>query len=111
MRAIRRTNVISPAQLTANTDNWNPTGLSTASTIRLSTDASRNITGLVAQAAGTEITLCNVGAQDTVLVHDATSTAANRFLCPGSANFTLNANDSVRIWYDTTSSRWRVIEA
>lgn len=105
------TSDISPAQLVAGTDNWNPTGLSTARCIRLSTDASRNLTGIVAQAGGREIILSNIGTQDCVLVHDATSTAANRFLCPGSANFTLNTNDSVIIRYDSTSSRWRVIAA
>jgi hypothetical protein len=107
--AIVESGVISPAQLTANTDNWNPTGIGSASVIRLSTDASRNITGIVAQNDGTRILLCNVGAQNAVLVHDLTSTAANRFLCPGSANFTLNANDAVYIWYDTVSNRWRVV--
>jgi hypothetical protein len=106
---IRKTNVISPAQLTANTDNWNPTGLSSCSTIRFSTDAARDITGIVAQAAGTEITLINTGTQNAVLKHDVTSTAANRFLCPGAADFTLNGSDCVKIWYDSTSSRWRVI--
>lgn len=107
--AVRHTGTITPTQIAANTDNWNPTGLSTSNVIRASTDASRNLTGIVAQGAGTRILLCNVGAQDLVLVHDATSTAANRFLCPGSANFTLNANDAVYIWYDTTSARWRVV--
>jgi hypothetical protein len=45
-----------------------------------------------------------------VLIHDATSTAANRFFCPGSVNKTLNTNDSVDIWYDSSSTRWRVID-
>lgn len=105
----QRSNVISPAQLVANTDNWAPAGLATATTIRFSTDAARNITGITAQPAGTEVLLVNIGAQNAVLVHDATSTAANRFLCPGAANFTLNAGDACWIWYDTGSSRWRVI--
>lgn len=105
------TGVISPAQLTANTNNWNPTDLATSSVIRFSTDVSRNLTGITAQPSGTRITLCNIGTTDCVLVNDATSTAANRFLCPGGANFTLNGGDSVDVWYDSTSSRWRVIEA
>jgi hypothetical protein len=107
--AFQLTNIISPAQLTGNTDNWNPTGLSAAAVIRLSTDASRNITGIVAQTAGRRIRLRNVGAQNAVLIHDLTSTAANRFYCPGAANFTLNAKDSVDIEYDGTDSRWYVI--
>lgn len=101
--------VISPAQLTANTDDYNPTGLATCSTIRLSTDASRNLTGIVAQQLGTIIILNNVGSQDLVLKHDVTSTAANRFYCPNSADFTIKPNGSATIRYDGTSSRWRVI--
>lgn len=101
--------IITPTILSANTDNWAPTSLSTARIIRLSTDASRDITGITAGATGRRLLLCNVGAQNAVLKHDATSTAANRFYCPGSADFTLNANDAVEIWYDITSARWRVL--
>lgn len=103
------TGVVSPATLTANTDNWAVTGLSTAGVIRASTNASRNLTGIASPTSGQTFLLVNVGANDLVLVHDATSTAANRFLCPNSANLTLNPNDSVYVWYDNTSSRWRVI--
>lgn len=101
------TGIISPTQLAANTDNWNPTGLATAQVIRASTDASRNLTGIVAQAAGTELAIWNVGAFDLVLVHDATSTAANRFTLPGAANLTLTPGSSIRLAYDGASSRWR----
>lgn len=102
--------VISPAQLTANTDNWAPTGIEDCNVIRLSTDASRNITGLTQGWDGRVVVLENVGAQDAVLVHDATSAAANRFYCPTSANYTLKANGAVAVRYDGTSSRWRVME-
>jgi hypothetical protein len=101
---------ISPAQLTANTDNWAPTGLSGASVIRASTDASRNLTGLTGGANGRTMRLLNVGAQPLVLMHDVTSTAANRFLCPGNNNFTLGANSGCDLTYDSISSRWRVVE-
>jgi hypothetical protein len=54
----------------------------------------------------------NVGTANIItLVHDATSTAANRFFCPNSANVALRPNGWVDIWYDTTSSRWRVVGA
>lgn len=108
-QSLTETGTISPAQIVANTDNYNPTGLSTARILRLSTDASRNLTGITFQVAGRRLLLCNIGAFDLVLVHDATSTAANRFYCPGSANLTLNPNDAVEIWYDSVNSRWRVI--
>lgn len=105
--------VISPPQLTANQNNYNPTGLSTARVLRLSSDASRTITGLTAQTAGTWLALINGGAQDIVLAHNdgVNSSAANVFICPGLVNYTLNAGDSVQVWYDGTSSLWRVIAA
>jgi len=40
-------------------------------------------------------------------VHDATSTAANRFLCPGNVNLVVAANGTAEIWYDVTTARWR----
>lgn len=105
-----RVAVISPSQLIANQNDWSPTNLVTAAEIRLSTDAARDLTGITAQPSRTRITLLNVGGFNCVLKHDLTSTAANRFLCPGSVDFTLTPNKAVDIWYDTTSSRWRVID-
>lgn len=102
------TDVVSPAQITANQNNYAPSGLSTAAVLRLSTDASRNITGIAAQADRRELLIANVGAFDIVLMHDATSTAANRFYCPNDVDFTLAKDSAVRVIYDAASSRWRV---
>lgn len=101
-------NPLTPAQITADAHDYNPGGILQYAW-RLSTDASRNLTGTVNGVDGALHLLVNVGAFDLVLVHEsASSSAANRFLCPGSVDVTLNPNDSVDIWYDTTSSRWRV---
>jgi hypothetical protein len=102
--------VISPAQLTGNTNNWNPTGLATADAIRVSTDDSHDLTGIVAPAAAKTLLLVNVGDQELQLVHDATSTAANRFICPETSDLTLGEGESVWLVYDMTTARWRVIE-
>lgn len=105
--------VLSPAQLTANTDNYAPTGIQSAAVLRLSTDASRNLTGIVPTNSagnafsGRRLTIINVGAQNLVLVNNATSTEANRFLM--NANLTLNANEAVELMYDAVSSRWRCV--
>jgi hypothetical protein len=99
---------ISPTQLSANTNDWAPTGFSTASTVRLSTDASRNITGLAGGADGRVIILHNVGSFDAVLTNqDGASTSANRFQFGG--DITLTPNTSVTLRYDATSSFWRAI--
>lgn len=102
-------NVITPTQLSANTDNWNPPGLARADVIRASTDASRNLTGIVAPVVDRLLILDNIGANDLVLVHNATSTAANRFLCPGDADMTLTPDTDVWLQYDLASARWRII--
>jgi hypothetical protein len=95
---------ITPTALAGATDNWNPTGLSTASVIRISASAPVNLTGIQAQTAGTEITLVNVGANTITLVNASTSTAANQFQLK--ANISLAQWGSVRLRYDTTLSKW-----
>jgi hypothetical protein len=100
---------ITPTQLAANTNNWNPTGLGTARIIRASSDAARNLTGIVALAAGTVLSICNVGGQNIVLTHNdtANSTAANCFFLPGGASVTLGSHEAIELIYDGTDSRWR----
>lgn len=109
-----QTSALSPAQITANQNNYNPLGLDTARVLRLSVDAARTITGLAAQPSGTRLTLLNVtgGAGfDITLAHADTvnSTAANVFICPGFVGYTLARGGGVDIWYDGTSSVWRVV--
>ena len=102
------TGVISPTQITANQNDYAPTGFSTATVLRLTSDASRNITGLAGGALGRYIIIHNVGSNPIVLVNSSgSSTAANQFLF--SADITLQANQSIALRYDGTSSRWRAI--
>lgn len=100
-------NVISPASFSTNQNNFNPTGLTGACEIRLTTTAQVNITGIVAQVDGYELILTNEGNHPITLINDATSTAANRFLI--GYNYNLGSKQSIRTRYDGTVSRWRVI--
>src|SRR5690606_27079362 len=104
---------LSPAQITADQNNYAPTGINTTNVLRISTDASRNITGLVnagAHTSGRVLTIVNIGSNNIVLTNeDAASTAANRFLL--GANHTLEANQSITVIYDGTSSRWRPVHS
>ncbi len=101
---------ISPAQITATQDNYNPTGLSTASVLRLTTDTSRNITGLAGGADGRVLIIHNVGGFNLVLMDEGgTSTATNRFAL--STNQTVPPDTSVAIQYDGTTQRWRVLSS
>jgi hypothetical protein len=99
------TPALSPAQVTSDQNNYAP---GTGWFIRLSSDASRNLTGLVAGADGQVAEIWNVGANNIVLIHEsASSTAVNRFTSSTAADLTLAAGKCAELRYDTTSARWR----
>ena len=99
---------LTPSQITADQNNYAPSGSSKY--LRLSTDASRTITGLsISQVTGEEHVIINVGSQSIVLANEsASSTAANRFTNSTGADVTLSANQMADLVYDGTTSRWRV---
>lgn len=103
----------SPSQITANQNNYTA-GNAGAVILRLSSDASRNITGFAASngnVSGEVRTFINVGAQNIVLTdQDLASTDVNRFICPGAASVTLAANEAANLVYDGTTQRWRVFK-
>ena len=99
--------IITPTQITGDQNDYNPANLSTANTLRLSSDASRNITGLQGGAAGRLLLVHNVGAQNIVLKDESgSSSAANRFAL--TADMTMTPDTLVWLQYDATSLRWRL---
>ena len=101
--------VASPTQLTADVNNYAP---SNASTWRLSSDASRNITGLLSTyiMVGRILTIINVGSNNIVIQNLNTgSTSTNRIITGTGADITLTANKSSQLIYDFTTLNWRVI--
>ncbi len=106
------TGIITPATLGGgNTNDYAPTGLAAANVIRQTPEAGGTsvITGLTGGTNGRVITIHNIGAANLSFAHDATSTAANRFLLPGAATLVISQQGSATFWYDTTSSRWRLL--
>lgn len=100
---------LTPAQITANQNDYNPTGANVATYFRLDTDDVHNITGLAGGVANRIVVILNVGANDFVLTSDAAlSTAANRFRFYG-GDLRLDTNESVVLRYDGTNSKWRGI--
>lgn len=108
--------VISPAQITANQNDYQPSGGENAGLWRISSDAARNVTGLYMGSAvgvplfpgGARITLTNVGSFTITLTHeDALSVARNRFHFSTGANRALASDQSVDIFWDGTTQRWR----
>jgi hypothetical protein len=108
--AVAVTGKISPAQITADQNNYSPSGLSGARVLRLSSDAARTLTGLNGGSDGRALTLLNIGANPITLAHEsASSSAANRFSIGSSVD--LLPAQSASLWYDATSSRWRMVAA
>ncbi len=107
------TNAVTATQLTANQNNYTASdGTSSCAdrgVLRISSDATRSVTGLsCGQADGAIKSLVNVGSFDIVLANeDAGSIAANR-LAIGS-NTTLTPSSAIALRYDATSSRWRPV--
>lgn len=104
--AVNLAGTLTPAQITANQNDYTPGSLATANQLRLSTDARRNVTGLAGGSTGRLLTVLNVGTFPAVFTYeDALSAAANRF----SFGCTLGGGQCMMIQYDSTSSRWRPV--
>lgn len=108
--------ILAPAQIVASTNDYNPSGMKHAAALVITTDASRDITGLVPTTVtdatdGREITIYNAGSFNAVLKdQNASSSAANRFDL-GGADVTLQPKNSVTLRYRTTGAlnRWEVV--
>jgi hypothetical protein len=96
---------ITPAALAANTSDYNPTGLATASTLQISASAPVDLTGIAGGVDGRVLLLDNVGA-NLITLKDANagSTAANRFAF--GADYSLAAGQQVALRYRGSASRW-----
>lgn len=115
----RYDNMVTPAQITANQNNYAPTGCQGATMLRLSSDASRNITGIgyaaFTPSLGTGVNtyrldIVNVGAQNIVFTNnDAASDADKQIVTGVGGNKTITPNQSVTMLYDATSTKWRII--
>lgn len=100
---------ISPSSFSTQQDNYNPVSLATASTLRLTSTANSDVTGLSGGSDGRLIIIHNIGTTFTIVLknENSGSTAGNRFNL--SADVTLSPGNAVILQYDSTSSRWRVM--
>ncbi len=105
--------IITPPLLTANVDDYEPTGFETIGVIRQDLDANnRSISGFPAPAADDDriIGVCNINTSgfDLKFFHnDAGSLEANRILLRDAANKAIKPNETAWFWYDHISERWR----
>lgn len=100
---------ISPSQITADQDNYNPTGWDTADIVRLNFDTGgRAITGFAAWTNGRPKTLFNISGNYGYLpCEHPDSAAANRIM--GASDHIIPPYGAVLVEYDGTSSRVRVL--
>lgn len=103
--------VLTPSQIVADQNNYNPPGVDDAIVLRLSSDAARTITGLrTDKIKGRWLLLSNVGNFTISLPHNNTSSSAQfRFACPSNATFPLPSAGNVWLWYDSHSANWRIV--
>jgi hypothetical protein len=101
--------VISPTQITSDQDNYNPTGFSTATLVRLDFDTGgRAITGFAAGTDGQRITLSNISGNFGYYPGGhPDSSAGNRIITE--KDFIHFPYQSIDIVYDSTSSGWRIL--
>jgi hypothetical protein len=110
--------VITPASLAANANNYSPTDAITPSAtwasadiVRLSASTPVNITGfgLIADDSKSRKYVCNVGTQTiTLKFQDGASSSDGRILSSTGADIALTPNMGVWLYYDDTTSRYRV---
>ena len=111
---IALTGDITPAQITADQNDYAPTGHDTASVFRLASDTTRTITGIAGGADGRIIIIYNIGSSAINFAHEsASSAAANRIQIIGTNTLVLygGAFVSATFQYDATLSRWKLIAA
>ena len=106
---------ISPAALVATpteTNDYAPTGITSASFINLTCNASGSIlTGISATdiVEGTRIDICVDTGQLTINHEDTSSTAANRFDLSQDANATFRDGECFTIRYNDIIDRWQIL--
>jgi hypothetical protein len=97
-----------PAQITADQNDYNPSSVvcSSSSTLIINSDAARNITGIAGGVAGCDLFLFNNGSFGITLKDgSASSSAANRLDL--GADFVLASKAAAHLKYDGSASRWR----
>lgn len=114
LRGVDAHEPLSPAALAANVNDYSPaTGNSMRQVWRIDTDGSGpyNITGIAVQQSADTQWITNVHATDSILLQhqNAGSVAANRIISPTGADLTLGPNESALLWYDSTTTRWRIL--
>lgn len=70
------------------------------------------VRGILNTQVGDSFYVINDGANSFSFGHqDGAAAAADRIITPTAATFTLGPNEFAKFWYDSTVSRWRILES
>lgn len=107
---------ITASALTADTNDWNPTGFSTTtSVIKVGSTTAFQLSGLSASAAGATdgrvMTLMNTGSARINVAHSVSSASANQFYCAASVGdiFPLYPAQQCEFLYDGVAAKWKLL--
>jgi len=101
---------LTPAQIVLPTNNWNPGVFGVVTLVRVTTDATRVVSGMAGGVDGIIVCLLNVNATGsntpTYSHEDALSLPANRFINSGGLNKNGQSSGAVWYMYESARSRW-----
>jgi hypothetical protein len=96
-------------QITADQNDYSPSGLTLSTVLNISSDAARNITGLGGGSKGRVVVIYNSGAfAITLVAASASSQIQNQFSFP--CNYQISAGAGIVIFYDGIARRWRMLD-
>ena len=102
---------ISPPQLNATVNDWNPAGFETASVINIDLLGIKEIRGMLAGNDGDRKLLINTSQYELKIKYNsATSQPENRILTVEQADYKIQKFGAAEIIYDKSVNRWRVID-
>ena len=109
--------ILTPSTFGVDQNDYNPTGLASATWLRLQPTSAVNLTGITAPSSAKRILVTNIASFNLTLKNEnAGSTAANRIIAwtatnvGESADRTIYPGNTVGLAYDTVSQRWRTID-
>ncbi len=98
-----------PAQITATENNY--AGIHGRSLqVRLSSNAVRTINGITAGVDGEMHILTNAGIYQLTFAYESGSATGARITNESLLDFVLSPQQSALVWYDATSTKWRIAE-
>lgn len=108
-KTVRLTGELVPPQITANQNDYSPTGMADAVTLLINSDAARDITGFATPTTGRLLWVYNTGAFNVTLKHQVTSSAGNQIRGRGGADTVLTPSTGVQLYYSPSLTKWVVM--